>query len=40
MFMDVRRTDRKTNLANVAGEVEMEDEVDGATLFRSKASAG
>lgn len=35
--MDVRRKDRDTSLANVAGEVEMEEEGDGSKLFQSEA---
>lgn len=38
IFMDVRRTDRKASLASVAGEVEMEEQGDGAKLLKSKAS--
>ena len=37
--MDVRKMDRKASLASVAGEVEMEEEGDGARLFQSEASA-
>lgn len=40
IFMDVRRTDRKASLASVAGELEMEEQGDGAKLLKSKASAG
>ena len=39
VFMDVRKMDRKASLASVAGEVEMEEEGDGARLFQSEASA-
>lgn len=39
IFMDVRRTDRKASLASVAGELEMEEQGDGAKLLKSKASA-
>lgn len=38
VFMDVRKMDRKASLASVAGEVEMEEEGDGARLFQSEAS--
>lgn len=37
IFMDVKRTDRKASLASVAGEVEMEEQGDGAKLLKSKA---
>lgn len=36
--MDVRRSDRKASLASVAGELEMEEQGDGAKLLKSKAS--
>ena len=36
VFMDVRKMDRKASLASVAGEVEMEEEGDGARLFQSE----
>lgn len=39
VFMDVRRTDREASLASVAGELEMEEQGDGAKLLKSKASA-
>ncbi|CAM9113551.1 unnamed protein product, partial [Scytosiphon promiscuus] len=38
VFMDVRRTDREASLASVAGELEMEEQGDGAKLLKSKAS--
>lgn len=38
MFLDVRKKDREASLADVVGEVELEEEGDGARLFRSKAS--
>jgi len=37
--MDVRRSDRQASLASVAGELEMEEQGDGAKLLKSKASA-
>lgn len=36
MLLDVRRQDEEASLASVAQEVEMEEEGDGAKLFRSK----
>lgn len=36
VFMDVRKMDRTASLASVAGEVEMEEEGDGARLFQSE----
>lgn len=36
--MGVRRKDPDTSLASVAGEVEMEEEGNGARLFQNKAS--
>lgn len=35
--MGVRRKDPDTSLASVAGEVEMEEEGNGARLFQNKA---
>lgn len=36
VFMDVRRKDKEASLSSVADEVEMEEEGDGARLFRSE----
>ena len=36
--MNIRKKDQETSLASVAGEVEMEEEGDGARLFQSEAS--
>ena len=38
VLMNIRKKDRETSLASVAGEVEMEEEGDGARLFQSEAS--
>ncbi|CAM9342627.1 unnamed protein product, partial [Hapterophycus canaliculatus] len=37
--MDIRRTDREASLASVAGELEMEEQGDGAKLLKSKVNS-